>query len=619
MVSIKKLFTLSTWTRVMPGIKDAFIRFPLPVICVIGASLIGLLAVHDVKFASREIAGKSLVSLIYGAIALTSLKLFGESKNWALSKHALAALAVMTVVVYYVSLVFDKFLFSPSVYFVSALLLSLLFVPYINRQSDQASVWFFNYQTGVAVFFAGLASLVLGMGIYIILSSLHYLFDIKIPSRTYGDVWILCTGVLFPIYVLANISRQFDFEATSCGFPKGVRFITNYILLPLMVVYMAILYAYFGRIIIQWELPRGNLTWMIAVFGSVGIVTKLLAYPIRNDGTRLLAWFDKYYYFALLVPIILLAIAIGVRIHDYGITEKRYTIVLMGVWFASVALLTIFKKDRVHIKYVPMILAGLLLVGSYGPWGAVQVSTNSQVNRFESFLTNHQLLHNGQVVMAKAEMPYEQRKILSSIADYLCANEQRYKRIQPWFTSLIAQSGKKEYKSRKWLSSMELVKLMGISYVNRWQVVENLERFEYNSQLFDFNRTLVDVSGFDYIGHGSITRYSDSYSKTTFVLKHMGKQENITFGQSGEGYIVETEAGDRVRFDIAGLIRSLREQHITTLTQADKDKLTLMGNSRSGRLKARLILERISGSMSEKHAINITNLQYLLLLKFNDS
>lgn len=615
MSSIKKILFMSTWIRIVPGIKDAFVRFPMSFIIAVAASIVAILAIHEIKINSQEFTTRLLVCLGYGGVALVSLKLFVESKSWSILLHAIAALVVMAVVFYYAWYIFDESSISASVYFASALSLSLLFAPYINRKSDQPSVWYFNYQSGVAVFFAGLAALVMGVGVAVILSSLNYLFDFKIPSRLYEDVWIVCWGVFFPVYILTNISRQFDYTTQSCGFPKGIRFITNYILLPLMLIYMAILYVYFARITVEWELPRGRLTWMIAVFGSVGIVTKLVAYPIRNSGTWLLAWFDKYYYYALIVPIILLAIAIGVRIGDYGVTEQRYTVVLMAVWFSCVVLLSTIRRERFHIKYVPMTLAVLLLVGSYGPWSAEEVSINSQVSRFQSLLSKHHLLENGQVVKAKTDISFEDRKALSSVADYLSANEKRFGRVRPWFNTLLADAGKKETEQCFKLGGSGLVQLMGFNYINRWQAEKHNERFDYSNYIFGYNNDVIDVSDFDYIGHGSIYQSSSRSYESTFHIQGKTIQDTVSVRQSGNQLIAKTNAGETVTFDIGELVRELRRQNIITIKPEDKKKLSMDANSTNGRLKARLLLERLSGAVSANQEVQITSIQYYLMLR----
>jgi len=384
---------------------------------------------------------------------------------------------------------------------------------------------------------------------------------------------------------------------------------------------MAILYAYFVRIIVQGELPRGKLTWMIAAFGSVGIVTKLLAYPIRNSGTRLLAWFDRYYYYALLIPIILLGIAIGVRIRDYGVTEQRYTVVLMAVWFTSVALLTMFLQDRFHIKYVPMILALLLLGGSFGPWSAMQVSIRSQAGRLEGLMKKYQLLQNGQLVPGSNNIPFMDRKRMSSILDYLCASDERYERIRPWFSKALARSVEK-HKS-KTLSgrcpnggSRNLVKLMGFDYVNHWQTEDKAGSFSYSNPEYLYNKQLFNVSGFDYIGRGTTYRYSDRTFKHVFQVQRHGKQEKLTLSRVGENLIVSAGGGDKVIFEIGSLIRQLRKEKISVISPADSDRLTLNAGSTNGRLRARLILEQIQGSLPAGQQLGLSYVSYTLMLKF---
>jgi len=79
------------------------------------------------------------------------------------------------------------------------------------------------------------------------------------------------------------------------------------------------------------------------------------------------------------------------------------------------------------------------MLTSFGPWSAVEVSLGSQASRFESLLIEHRLLLNGQAIKATNELSFEDRKMLSSIADYLSKEEYRKERIEPLFETLIAE------------------------------------------------------------------------------------------------------------------------------------------------------------------------------------
>lgn len=616
MAGIKPLFNLSNWASVVPAVKETFSRFPLAMIAMLSATLIALLLIHEIEFADNIFLGRCLASMLYAVVALTSLKLFVDSEKVSKTQHTVAAITIMAVIVIFVWVVFSELTILTYILFSVAVILSLLFSPYINRPSSCASVWYFNYQTGAAVFFAGLAAIILGIGMSLILASIAYLFETKIPDAIYADIWVLSWGILFPIYVLSNISQEFDFEDDNCAFPKGVSFITNYILVPLMFAYMAILYAYFIKIIVQWELPRGNLGWMITTFGSIGITTKLLVYPIRSHGTRLLVLFDKYYYYALIVPVVLLAMAIGVRINDYGVTEQRYAVVLLGVWFSIITLLAIFKKDQFHIKYVPIILAALAFFSTFGPWGAVEVSIYSQTNRFESLLIKHKLLVDGQAVKARDELPFEDRKTLSSIADYLSKTENRQKRIRPWFESLNAQQEKNELTAYRWKGGRKFIELLGVSYTAHWQKNKAVNSFAYKNH-FNPYKMLVDVSEFDYIGRGDFSFNLNINAEQEFVLQHKGSQKQITIKRREEIFVFETEPGEIAEFDLARLILELRQQNILQTAANALDNLTITQTSTNGRFKVRLLLERIYGKITKANRVDITSVSFILMLKFN--
>lgn len=608
------LFSIKKLGNIIPAIKDTVLRFPLPLFSALGASIIAMLLLHEVNWSDREFIVRCLATLIFAVFSLASLKLFVESKRWSMIQHMLAAVIIIMVIILYVwGIIVES---SPSTYiFLSlAILLSLLFAPYIKRPGNSASVWYFNYQSGVAVFFAGIAAVILGSGLSLILLSIGYLFEVDISDKAYGDVWIISWGVLFSVYILSSIGKEFDYEDKVCDFPKGVSFITNYILVPLMFVYMFILYAYFLKIIVQWELPRGNLGWMITTFGSIGIITKLLAYPIRNAGTRLLMIFDRYYYYALIVPVLLLVMAISVRITEYGITEPRYGVVLLGVWFLSVILLTFVKKDNFQIKHVPMILAALAMFASFGPLSAVSVSVNSQLSRFEALLAENKLLHNGQAIKSDKSLAFEDLKTLSSIADYLSKGEFRQERIKPLFKSLIAEQSNKTLDKNNEISGEKYIELLGLNYVRRWQTEKHVEKFEYSLKSYT-GSVLVDSSGFDYVGHNNVYASSDNLDKRNLKLLHKNKLQSIGVEFDGKIFLVKTESGDTVEFNLVEHIENLRKKNINTVKAEDVARLTLTSKSRNKKLKARLLLENIYGRVTADREIKITNVDYVLMLK----
>jgi hypothetical protein len=384
-----------------------------------------------------------------------------------------------------------------------------------------------------------------------------------------------------------------------------------------MLAYMAILYAYFFKIIIQWQLPRGNLGWMITTFGTIGITTKLLAYPIRHSATRLLVWFDRYYYYALIVPILLLFIAIGVRIKDYGITEPRYAVALLGLWFTAITVIAVVKKNQFQLKTVPILLAVLTLFASFGPWGAATLSLQSQMNRFSSLLEKHQLLDNGQVVKAKQSISFGDRKSMSSIADYLVKNEYRVERIQPMFTALLETTDNKKLDYRRYAGGKRLLELMGLTYVNRWQREPMAgAAFNYNQQ-YNMNWYMTEVTGFDFIANGHLY-LNRNYAKHAFEFTHKNKLTKVNISSKDNMLSVVTDNNEKVDFNIIELVQRLRKQNITEINFETLSEFTLNQKSESGRFIVRLVIEQIDGNLDVNKQIKINQLKYTLMLKLND-
>src|SRR5690606_24507962 len=128
-------------------------------------------------------------------------------------------------------------------------------------------------------------------------------------------------------------------------FPKGLKIFVQYILIPLAIIYLLILYAYSAKILVEWNLPNGWVSMLILWYAVFGILAILLAYPLRDDTDN--PWvrlYSRFFFVGLLPLILLLFIAVGVRIGDYGVTELRYYVVLLGIWLMMMALYFIFSK-----------------------------------------------------------------------------------------------------------------------------------------------------------------------------------------------------------------------------------------------------------------------------------
>ena len=121
--------------------------------------------------------------------------------------------------------------------------------------------------------------------------------------------------------------------------------------MPLLLVYTAILYAYAAKIALAWELPKGTLGAMVVGYLFAGAATLLLGYPSRETGGPLVRLFWRYWVWLAALPVALLFIAVWRRIADYGLTEQRYLMVLIGVWALILAAFRLAQGARFDLRF----------------------------------------------------------------------------------------------------------------------------------------------------------------------------------------------------------------------------------------------------------------------------
>ena len=137
---------------------------------------------------------------------------------------------------------------------------------------------------------------------------------------------------------------------------------------------------------------------MVMAYLLIGAITLLLAYPSRDTSGPLVRLFWRYWVWLAALPVLLLFIAVFRRIADYGVTEPRYLIALVGVWALILAGARILSGERFDLRIVPGALSLLMLAASFGPGGAVGFSVMSQKEELAAILTEKGVLVDGKIV-----------------------------------------------------------------------------------------------------------------------------------------------------------------------------------------------------------------------------
>lgn len=578
----------------LPSLRDladealtAFRRFPLPAAAACGATVFGLAEEHKVELLRGLVLNSQAVQfLILGFFATLLAKLVAERRGADVNGFggilgialALPLLALTAIVVRNSWTAGHDFFPDPAMAFLFAGFVFLIMAtPFRAGEQGNAALWEFNRVALTGAIFGLTVAVILGAGLSAVLFALEELFGIDVPRKLNSDIWIVCFCLIWPWRALSSMPSGFDApEGDYC--PRWIGFIARYVYVPLASVYLVILYAFAVKIGIEWDLPKGQIAWLVCWFALVGVATKLTIYPLRETGNRLLRLFDRGFFPALFLPAGLLAIAVGVRVDAYGLTEERYLLILLTVWLFILAVFFSFGGRRLIIA--PLLLGVFLILASVGPWGAVETSIRSQIARLAPILVENGYLATDRLVRLDKSVAFETSKRVSGIVRYLIA-EHRRQRFIDWLDGRESELGLRD----DW-NTKEFVEALGMPFVGNWQ-----KQPEFRVSLTE--PLALPVSGYDVM-----TRYR-FWRKTadhTVEAPSAGETYRIAFDQSA-GVVTVRDAAERsVRFDLRQLAKRLDVfSGVASQRLTDPGRLTLEASD--GPLHVRLIVMSLNGSL----------------------
>jgi hypothetical protein len=436
-----------------------------PLIKLLTLSLLGISLFFALKMASQRF-GKWWLFEIFGVIILVIL-------YFILPKTSKDYTEVYTILL---SVVF---------------LLSHLLVSFsaFLKQNHEKKFWNFNQSLFINIFQTVVFTAVLVGGIELAILAVANLFDFKIDYKNYYDVFFIfgIFGSTF-IFLLFNKRGLQDLEKEE-DFPVILKFFTQFILIPLLIIYVVILYFYSIKILINWELPRGWVSYLILAYSIVGIFALLLVHPLKEQTAK--SWvklFSKIFYITLVPLLVLLFTAIFTRILAYGYTELRYIVLLLALWLSSVVFYFIFFKKST-IKFIPVSLFYFGLFAILFPYlNVFSVAKRSQKNQLIEILNKNKLLKNGKINFKQKISHENANEIADKISFLAIRNETQFlnnlvrsKDVTKWSENL---NNKDEYALRS--------NVNGAFGNTNYNESENK-----NFNIIPISNT-VDISGYDY-------------------------------------------------------------------------------------------------------------------------
>lgn len=297
--------------------------------------------------------------------------------------------------------------------------------------------WQFNRILLLRFLLGGVYSAALFIGLAVALAGVDNLLGVSVEGEAYYRLFVTIAIGFQTWFFLAGVPRDVAALDRSDAYPTGLRLFAQYVLLPLVGVYLVILTIYLVQVLVTRSWPSGWIGYLVSALAALGIVALLLIHPERDREGN--GWMDRYariFWVAILPPTAMLLMAAWKRIAQYGITEERYLLTILALWLGGIAIHYAVTRSR-GILSIPLTLAVLGLVTWVGPWSAYATAERSQVGRLEGILTEHALLAGGTLTPSPRTVPDDDARQVHDIFVYLI----RYhglEAVAPWFGGSLA-------------------------------------------------------------------------------------------------------------------------------------------------------------------------------------
>lgn len=568
--------------NILSGLYLSIKRFPLAIL--FSASSAAVLIVISETAPKNDTLARIAMILALGIPVSLCIKLFFEKKDDKNTYRLILSYigGVLFLILYY-------FLFLKATEMVPitryaavslALYLWFLFIPHLLKKEE-----FEMYVITVfTVFFVTIIySAVLYAGLSAILFTIDKLLGIKILGKVYYYTWLFVVFIFAVSYFLSGIPLK-NQAITVKSYPKLLRILLLYIVMPLLTAYTIILYIYSGKIIATAHWPIGIVSHLVLWYSVIVTIVLFFITPIRNINP----WQNKFLKFAprIILPLlIMMFVSIGIRVNAYGVTERRYFVVILGVWVFFIMLYLSFTKKYRNI-IIPLSLSIVALISVFGPLSSYSVSKMSQNSRFEKFLIKNNMLKDGKL-QSSPDIPKGDKAEISSILDYFNRNHS-LKDVK-----YLPENFKLE----------DMNKVLGFSFVTpNYGAPEG-----YFTFIVKQPENAVDIRGYDYLFDTRTINSGTNASNSPLTASY--NYETSVIKVSYKGIEVYNK-------DLNSFIKNLIEKHgmYSPKNPLSSNEMTLVEENE--KVKVKFIFLNISGNTNPStQGIEAKEVEFYMLVK----
>jgi len=416
--------------------------------------------------AKKKLTGILLLLITLAAIALYSFVFFNNKVEWEMMQ--------------FVTLVFVS-------------LLSITFVLYLRKNTD-IPFWNFTEKIGIQVIITLVYVSVLQGGLGLAIYAIDVLFNVKIENEVYGSLAVICYLVVAPVYFLMNVPTKDKLYDESPEYNQFLKILGLNVLLPILGLYLVILYFYLIKIIAIWELPDGWVTTLVSILALGGYLAKFLLYPIPEN--KVVRFLNRYFSVLLLPLIVLMSVGIARRIDDYGISINRLYVLIFNLWLYGASIYLFFTKSK-HLRWLVVSFATILLLVSVGPWSVFSTTKRVVENDLTTLLTEYKLYQDNKLVDNKLNKIVLPDSIQAEISD----------KVYYYISNFGVENWKSVFNDNRKISGA-------------YQIAESLgvDNYVLNKKIRDVNASLSVKQVYDIKGYNTVISNLEIYPDSTHVF-----------------------------------------------------------------------------------------------------
>jgi hypothetical protein len=496
----------------LTSIKDTFLKYPVSII----ALLVGFVLFTVVQMQDYDIQNSAnyylLNMLILAAEAVFALSTmlniyaykFGLNKVLHYLLGLFAILLPIGLILYFVipdvnsySILHGSFTGNTlRILMVSGLSLSAIFIFPFLLDSDTNKWWnfFFNFVSSSLI--SILYALVIFLGFSLALGSLDVFWKIQFHTNQYAILGFLSFFFVTQLYVLTRVKDLKNEVITEI--PAFLITLVKFVMIPLIIVYTAIIYPYIFSFPFRAEWPANQSTYLIFSILALMYSVAIISYGLKSDSKEK-TFFEKFvlvFNYISLPAILFWAYSLYLRIAESGLTINRIVLASIILLFFVLGLVNIVKK-LTDIRIFLTSVFVLLFIMYFMPFTSFYWAQKDQINRLVAQAEKESILKEGKI---DSESVVNLPSQISSTLNYLNLNHTLLNTKEILSQTLIDKLEINEYGYAKTLTSYayyedENVENFTVYYTNLDAPIQVPENYNYFISKNYYKDTYYEVEG----------------------------------------------------------------------------------------------------------------------------